>query len=113
MGCLQSKHQDPATDKVATATKEKKLIEFTRPAKYKESRPSFTAAYARAARRYGFETGKYAGFAKRNNVVVKVKGLENKETDHEVPAESIQNGRLCLFGFRVPGAHGDVRSLVV
>ncbi|KAI0069840.1 acid protease [Panus rudis PR-1116 ss-1] len=45
-------------------------------------------------RAYGFETGRYAGFAKRNNLVVKVKGVEDKDTEHEAPAESIQNGTL-------------------
>ncbi|TCD64788.1 hypothetical protein EIP91_003625 [Steccherinum ochraceum] len=70
------------------------LHKLVRPAKYPtgSDRPSLYSAYARAARRYGFETGKYAGFAKRDNKVVKVKGLEDKATDHEVPAESIQNG---------------------
>ena len=54
--------------------------------------PSLYAAYARAARRYGFEATRNTGFAKRNNVVVKVKGKADKDTQHEVPAESIQNG---------------------
>ncbi|KAH9854865.1 acid protease [Lenzites betulinus] len=72
-----------------------KLHHLVRPHIYKDGRrPSFAAAYARAARRYGFEAGRNAGFAKRNNVVVKVKSKHNKETDHEVPAESIQNGNL-------------------
>ncbi|KAI9057680.1 acid protease, partial [Trametes sanguinea] len=72
-----------------------KLHQLVRPDKYKGGkRPSFAAAYARAARRYGFETGRNAGFAKRNNVVVKVKGKHDKDTEHEVPAESIQNGSL-------------------
>ena len=68
------------------------LQPLMRPALFKDSRPSFYAAYARAARRYGFETGRYAGFAKRNDVVVKVRGLQDKSTEHEVPATSIQNG---------------------
>lgn len=73
-----------------------KLHQLVRPDIYKNgNRPSFAAAYARAARRYGFETGRNAGFAKRNNVVVKVKGKHDKDTDHEVPAESIQNGGFC------------------
>ena len=68
---------------------------LVRPARYQGGkRPSFYAAYARAARRYGFETGRNAGFAKRNNVVVKVKSKHDKDTQHEVPAESIQNGEL-------------------
>lgn len=94
MGCLQSKDQDPATDAPApprAAGTEKRLHQLVRPSIYQDARPSFYAAYARAARRYGFETGRYAGFAKRNNVVVKVRGLDDKDTDHEVPAESIQN----------------------
>lgn len=92
MGCFQSKNQDPATDAPRANGTEKRLQQLIRPDIYKDSRPSFYAAYARAARRYGFEAGQYAGFAKRNNVVVKVRGLDDKETDHEVPAESIQNG---------------------
>ena len=90
MGCFQSKGQDAASD--AAETKPKQLHALARPDIYKEQRPSFYSVYARAARRYGFETGQYAGFAKRNNVVVKVKGLNDKDTEHEVPAESIQNG---------------------
>lgn len=72
----------------------KQLHKLVRPARYPtgSDRPTFYAAYARAARRYEFETGKYASFAKRDNKIVKVKGWDNKETDHEVPAESIQNG---------------------
>ena len=73
-----------------------KLQPLIRPAQYQGKRPSFQAAYARAARRYGFETGRNAGFAKRNNVVVKVKSKHNKETQHEVPANSIQNGMGTL-----------------
>ena len=76
----------------ATPAPQKKMQPLVRPACYKDGkRPSFTAAYARAARRYGFETGRNAGFAKRNNVVVRVKGHGNKDTAHEVPAESFQN----------------------
>ena len=92
MGCFQSKGQDLASDAPQANGGEKKLKQLIRPDIYKDSRPSFYAAYARAARRYGFETGRYAGFAKRNNVVVKVRGHDDKSTDHEVPAESIQNG---------------------
>lgn len=99
MGCLQSKNQEPASTDPAKATDDghKKLHALLRPEIYKDKRPSFHAAYARAARRYGFEAGQYAGFAKRANVVVKVKGHHDKDTEHEVPAESIQNGTLsCL-----------------
>ncbi|KAI0677724.1 acid protease [Trametes maxima] len=79
------------------------LHKLVRPEIYKGGkRPSFAAAYARAARRYGFDTGRNAGFAKRNNVVVKVKGKHDKDTDHEVPAESIQNGRPWLLEYVVP-----------
>ena len=97
MGCLQSKNQEPATDSVAQPTSgappsDKKLHSLIRPEIYKDSRPSFHAAYARAARRYGFQTGTYTSFVMKNNVVVKVKGHANKDTEHEVPAESIQNG---------------------
>lgn len=84
MGCGFSTQRNAAS----TPTKLNKLV---RPAKYQDGkRPSLHAAYARAARRYGFEATTFTTFAKRNNVVVKVKGVE-KETDHEVPAESIQN----------------------
>ena len=84
----------PTTNGTAAAAVETSqgLQPLMRPAMFKDSRPSFYAAYARAARRYGFETGRYAGFAKRNDVVVKVRGLQDKSTEHEVPATSIQNG---------------------
>ncbi|OBZ70323.1 Aspartic protease pep1 [Grifola frondosa] len=79
------------------------LHKLVRPARYPPGKgPSFYAAYARAARRYGFETGKYAGFAKRNNVVVRVKGKHDKATDHEVPADSIQN--VHQYGIYFHGA---------
>ncbi|KAI0737753.1 acid protease [Daedaleopsis nitida] len=80
-----------------------KMQPLVRPARYQGGkRPSFYAAYARAARRYGFETGRNAGFAKRNNVVVKVKSKHDKDTAHEVPAESIQNGELSILEYVVP-----------
>ncbi|KAL7282768.1 hypothetical protein ACG7TL_004244 [Trametes sanguinea] len=92
MGCLPSKSAASQTSPPAATMK---LHQLVRPEKYKGGkRPSFAAAYARAARRYGFETGRNAGFAKRNNIVVKVKGKHDKDTEHEVPAESIQNGSL-------------------
>lgn len=93
MGCFQSKDQDPAIDNPVVAHAEMKLHALARPDVYKDKRPSFYAAYARAARRYGFEAGRYTGFAMRNNAVVKVRG-DNKDTEHEVPAESIQNGEF-------------------
>jgi hypothetical protein len=67
------------------------LHPLLRPAVYVTSRPSFKAAYARAVRRYNIEVGKFPGFAKRNNLVVKVKADDPAETQEEVPAESIQN----------------------
>ncbi|RPD67480.1 acid protease [Lentinus tigrinus ALCF2SS1-7] len=93
MGCLPSKLPFSSSNSKPTTAHMQKLHPLTRPAKYQGGKgPSFYAAYARAARRYGFETGRNAGFAKRNNVVVKVKSKHDKDTDHEVPAESIQNG---------------------
>lgn len=92
MGCIPSKSASQSTSAPSTM----KLHQLVRPDIYKNGkRPAFSAAYARAARRYGFETGRNAGFAKRNNIVVKVKSKHDKETDHEVPAESIQNGASC------------------
>ncbi|KAI0920795.1 hypothetical protein AcW1_005030 [Taiwanofungus camphoratus] len=90
MGCYFSKPD--AVENQPPAMASQKLHELTRSARYPAGKgPSFYAAYARAARRYGFETGKYAGFAKRNNVVVKVRSRHDKDTEHEVPAEAIQN----------------------
>ena len=87
----------PATNGTADAAKAPKHLEaMLRPAMFKDTRPSFYAAYARAARRYGFEPKRYTGFAKCNNRVVKVRGQEDKSTEHEVPAESIQNGKRPL-----------------
>ncbi|KAJ3556878.1 hypothetical protein NM688_g1778 [Phlebia brevispora] len=115
MGCLNSKpFSEPAakdakeapaatngTVNGGEASTAKQLKPLLRPDIYKDKRPSFYAAYARAARRYGFESGQYAGFAKRNNVVVKVRGLEDKGTDHEVPATSIQNVSVGTPGVTV------------
>lgn len=66
------------------------------------SRPSFRSAYARAVRRYGFDSGKHAGFGMRNNAVCKV--MHTREIEHEVPAESIQNGEIALLS---PWSGGD------
>ena len=74
------------------------LHQLLRPHHYRHHRPSFYSAYARAAHRYGFESGRFAGFAKRDNVVVKVCGLYDKNAEHEVPATSIQNGASSVFG---------------
>ena len=74
---------------------ERRLHHLVFPECYSRKRPSFYAAYARAARRYGFEGGRYVGFCTRNNVIVKLKGRRDRDVDHEVPAESIQNGE-CL-----------------
>jgi hypothetical protein len=76
------------------------MQKLLRPARYAVTRPTFSSAYARAARRYGFQPGKYAGFAKRDNVVVKVKAPDSGDdgTSHEVPAESIQNGKYVRVG---------------
>ena len=94
MGCLPSK---PSASSKPSSQSMQKMQPLVRPARYQGGkRPSFYAAYARAARRYGFETGRNAGFAKRNNVVVKVKSKHNKEAEHEVPAESIQNGEQLV-----------------
>ena len=100
MGCLPSKLTfSKSKPSAAPNAMQSKLLPLVRPACYKDGkRPSFAAAYARAARRYGFETGRNAGFAKRNNVVVKVKSKHNKEAEHEVPAESIQNGEQPASG---------------
>ncbi|PIL37646.1 hypothetical protein GSI_01340 [Ganoderma sinense ZZ0214-1] len=75
-----------------------KMLPLVRPQHYQGKRPSFQAAYARAANRYGFETGRNAGFAKRNGVVVKVKSKADKDTKHEVPATSIQNVKIGTPG---------------
>ena len=78
------------------ATVRRELQQLVRPHVYKHHRPSFYSAYSRAAHRYGFESGRYAGFAKRNNAVVKVRGLYDKEADHEVAASSVQNGEFLV-----------------
>ena len=71
---------------------ERFMQELVRPHRYRHQRPSFYSAYAKAAHRYEFDCGRYAGFAKRDGVVVKVAGLYDKSAEHEVPAESIHNG---------------------
>ncbi|KAH9833813.1 acid protease [Rhodofomes roseus] len=74
---------------------ELRLHHLSRPDRFRSGyRPSFYAAYARAARRYQFEASKYGSFAYRKNAVVKVRGMFDNATDHEVPAEAIQNA--CL-----------------
>ncbi|KAH9927330.1 acid protease [Fomitopsis serialis] len=70
-----------------------RLHHLSRPDRFRSGyRPSFYAAYARAAKRYRFEASKYGSFAYRKNVVVKVRSMNDNSTDHEVPAEAIQNG---------------------
>ena len=89
--CLSSK---PFFSTAKPTMTTQQMQPLARSPRYDGQRPSLYAAYARAARRYGFEAGRNGGFAKRNNVVVRVKSKHNKDTDHEVPAESIQNGRF-------------------
>ena len=108
MGCLPSKPISPLREsKSKLPTVPQKMQPLIRPAHWQGKRPSFKAAYARAALRYGFGPGRNAGFAKRNNVVVKVKSKHDKDTQHEVPAESIQNGELrCASAvYRASPAH--------
>ena len=76
---------------------ERFMQELVRPHRYRHQRPSFYSAYAHAAHRYEFECGRYAGFAKRDGIVVKVAGLYDKSAEHEVPAESIHNGASCNY----------------
>ena len=72
---------------------EQRLHHLARPDRFRSGyRPSFYAAYARAARRWQFEASKYGSFAFRQGVVVKVRSMRDNSTDHEVPAEAIQNG---------------------
>ena len=72
---------------------EQRLHHLVRPHRFRSGyRPSFYAAYARAARRWQFEASKYGSFAFRQGMVVKVRSMRDNSTDHEVPAEAIQNG---------------------
>ncbi|CCM05547.1 uncharacterized protein FIBRA_07774 [Fibroporia radiculosa] len=104
MGCFHSRSEpyEPETHLVrqphrqssshTSPMSESHLHHLARPDRYATGmRPSFYSAYARAARRYGFEGGKYGGFAFRNNAVVKLVGTHDRSADHEVPAEAIQN----------------------
>ncbi|PSS28488.1 hypothetical protein PHLCEN_2v2969 [Hermanssonia centrifuga] len=87
----------------ASGMSDRRLHRLARPDVYRHQRPSFYSVYARAARRYGFESGAYAGFAMRNNVVVKVAGLYDKSTDHEVPTEGVQNEYVVPVTIGNPG----------
>ena len=76
---------------------EQRLHHLMRPDRFAPGyRPSFYAAYARAARRWRFEASKYGSFAYRRGMVVKVRSMRDNSTDHEVPAEAIQNGAGSL-----------------
>ncbi|KAI0340842.1 acid protease [Trametopsis cervina] len=111
MGCMHSKHQlQDATEQAVEAEIEKRMYQLVRPACYQDQRPSFYAAYARAARRYGFDAGRYAGFCKRNNVVVKLKTHGLQDIDHEVPAESVQNGNEYVVPVKI-GSPGITANL--
>ncbi|PCH40757.1 acid protease [Wolfiporia cocos MD-104 SS10] len=84
-----------------------RLHQLSRPDRYRTGyRPSFYSAYARAAKRYGFEAGRYSGFAFRNNKVVQVRSFHDRSTHHEVAAESIQNGALYNMEYVVPVSIG-------
>ncbi|THH01187.1 hypothetical protein EW026_g1498 [Hermanssonia centrifuga] len=111
MGCVQSVEEETRVENepyyapkvVEGGMNDRRLHRLARPDIYRDKRPSFYSAYSRAAHRYGFESGKYAGFAKRNNVVVKVCGRHDKATDHEVPAESVQNEYVVPVTIGNPG----------
>jgi hypothetical protein len=70
------------------------LHKLLRPALYAANkRPSFAAAYARAARRYQFGPGIYPTFVNRNNLVYRIRAADDPGAGQEVPADSIQNGQ--------------------
>jgi hypothetical protein len=84
-GTIASTTTNPTTNPTTTT---KEMHKFVRPANFKQ--PSFTAAYARAVRRYGIGPGKFAGqYAFVDNRVVKF--AHDSDASHEVPATSIQN----------------------
>jgi hypothetical protein len=66
---------------------------LVRPAIYSGGkRPSFHAAYARAARRYKFGIGRFPIYAFKNDLVYRIRALDVDGSGDEVPADSIQNG---------------------
>lgn len=65
---------------------------LVRPQIYAGKRPSFEAAYARAARRYKFGVGVFPIYAFKNDLVYRVHGTGKDASGSEVPANSIQNG---------------------
>lgn len=71
-----------------------RMHRLVRPAIYAGKRPSFEAAYARAARRYKFGVGVYPIYAFKNDLVYRVRALGQHASGsgNEVPASSIQNG---------------------
>lgn len=76
--------------------KETALQRLVRPSIYAGAkRPSFAAAYARAARRYKFNIGVFPTWAYRKdtNAVFRVLDVDNIDDGTEVPADSIQNGK--------------------
>ncbi|KAL4245733.1 peptidase A1 family protein [Abortiporus biennis] len=120
MGCISSKLAsitNPTTSSDPPA-KHRTLHPLIKPKKYQSVRPSFSAAYARAVRRYGIESGKYTMFVVRRRGVseagqrgggegfvvfhkkAKATGAGGQEVlgteaeEGEVPAEGIQNVKI-------------------
>ena len=70
-----------------------RMHRLVRPAMYADGkRPSFEAAYARAARRYKFGVGRFPIYAFKDELVYRVRALDASGGADEVPADSIQNG---------------------
>jgi hypothetical protein len=70
------------------------MHKFVRPAIYAANkRPTFEGAYARAARRYKIGLGVFPIYVARNNLVYRVTAVDSPNSGHEVPANSIQNGK--------------------
>jgi hypothetical protein len=69
-----------------------RMHRLVRPAIYAGGkRPSFQAAYARAARRYKFGVGRFPIYAFKNDLVYRVRSLDASGSGNEVPADDIQN----------------------
>lgn len=71
-----------------------RMFKLHRPPMYAtaDKRPTFEGAYARAARRYKIGLGVFPGYCFKNDLVYRIRAVDDPDSGHEVPANSIQNG---------------------
>jgi len=75
-----------------------------------DKRPTFEGAYARAARRYKIGVGVFPGYAWKNDLVYRIRAVDDADSGQEVPANSIQNDMEYVVPVKI-GTPGKTLNL--